>query len=380
MVTEGIIIPDWIWYAFIFAFGCCVGSFLNVVIYRLPRDKSIVRPPSSCPSCGQPIRFYDNIPLISWVALLGKCRFCKVWISPRYFIVELITGLSFVGVFYLYFRSALWAGMPAFIEGGWLIFVMSLVLVGGFLAASAIDLELWIIPITICWFITAVGLIGTGLSEFVISEDILRGYNLLSFVSSDVAAMSAGGLIGLAAAWGLLVSGLIKRSYDFDENNEPPNLNHRREVLKEIVFLAPIILFAFLWRMIVQKVPAINDWWVDFSNYPFIGGFLGAIWGYLIGCGVVWATRIFGTLAFGREAMGLGDVHLMGAAGAIIGAVPVTVAFFIAPFFGLGWALIQLFFRKIRQIPYGPFLSLGVFTVMILHDRIYNYMYTLFFH
>jgi leader peptidase (prepilin peptidase)/N-methyltransferase len=84
----------------------------------------------------------------------------------------------------------------------------------------------------------------------------------------------------------------------------------------------------------------------------------------------VWATRILGTLAFGREAMGLGDVHLMGAAGAVIGALPVAVAFFIAPFFGLGWVSIQMLTKKIHQIPYGPFLSLGIFTVMIFQDRI----------
>ena len=85
---------------------------------------------------------------------------------------------------------------------------------------------------------------------------------------------------------------------------------------------------------------------------------------------VVWATRIFGTLAFGKEAMGLGDVHLMGAAGAVIGAKWVVLAFFIAPFFGILWALYQAIFKKMRQIPYGPFLSLAVFAVIIFHDWI----------
>ncbi len=94
------------------------------------------------------------------------------------------------------------------------------------------------------------------------------------------------------------------------------------------------------------------------------------MWGYFVGCGIVWVVRILGTLAFGREAMGLGDVHLMGAAGAVVGPLFVVVAFFIAPFFGLAWASFQMFFKKIRQIPYGPFLSLAVFTVMILHDWI----------
>jgi leader peptidase (prepilin peptidase)/N-methyltransferase len=71
--------------------------------------------------------------------------------------------------------------------------------------------------------------------------------------------------------------------------------------------------------------------------------------------------------------MGLGDVHLMGAAATVIGPVPVTVAFFVAPFFGLGWALAQLIFKKTRQIPYGPFLSIGIFVVILLHDRIWGY-------
>ena len=77
--------------------------------------------------------------------------------------------------------------------------------------------------------------------------------------------------------------------------------------------------------------------------------------------------------------MGLGDVHLMGAAGAVIGPIPVVVAFFIAPFFGLAWAGFQMFFKKIRQIPYGPFLSLGIFVVMILHDWILNRIGFLFY-
>ena len=77
--------------------------------------------------------------------------------------------------------------------------------------------------------------------------------------------------------------------------------------------------------------------------------------------------------------MGLGDVHLMGAAGAVIGPVAVVVAFFIAPFFGLLWALVCMFFKKIRQIPYGPFLSIGVFVVMILHDTVMNWLQFVFY-
>jgi leader peptidase (prepilin peptidase)/N-methyltransferase len=97
-----------------------------------------------------------------------------------------------------------------------------------------------------------------------------------------------------------------------------------------------------------------------------------------VGGGIVWGIRIVGTLAFGKEAMGLGDVHLMGAAGAVIGPLFVVVAFFVAPFFGLAWAGFQMFFKKIRQIPYGPFLSLGILVVMILHDWIRDYISFMF--
>ena len=77
---------------FSLAFGLAIGSFLNVCIYRIPEKRSIVRPPSSCPHCGERIRFYDNIPLISYLFLLGKCRHCHRPISWQYPLVEALTG------------------------------------------------------------------------------------------------------------------------------------------------------------------------------------------------------------------------------------------------------------------------------------------------
>lgn len=84
---------------FAFLFGLALGSFLNVCIYRIPLKKSIVRPPSSCPTCGAGIRFYDNIPVISYIALLGRCRHCHTPISIRYPLVEIITGLLSAALF-----------------------------------------------------------------------------------------------------------------------------------------------------------------------------------------------------------------------------------------------------------------------------------------
>jgi len=395
-------VPDWIWFTFIFVFGCCVGSFLNVVIYRLPLDRSLIRPPSACPACGKHIRFYDNIPLISWLLLGAKCRYCKAPISPRYFVIEFLTGLVFTGLFFLYFYTDLRAGMGSFLQGGWFIYLVSIILLAALIAASAIDLELWVIPVSVCWFATAVGLIASAIGVYIIDPAAIRGYFLLPststifFKEATIASLSAGATIGLAISLCGLATGLIKRSYestdsqkkpDRPEKSEEPKFNHRLEVCREVIFLLPIIICSVAAYWITKGFPQngateaapIHTWWVNFSQQPVIAGLLGSLWGYFVGCGIVWITRILGTLAFGKEAMGLGDVHLMGAAGAVIGPVFVVVAFFIAPFFGLAWAGFQMFFKKTRQIPYGPFLSLGIFVVMILHDWIFSYLIGLFY-
>ena len=84
---------------FIFLMGIVLGSFLNVCIHRLPRGQSVVRPASACPGCGHRIRWYDNIPVLSWLLLRGRCRDCSRRISPRYLFVELATGLMFLAAY-----------------------------------------------------------------------------------------------------------------------------------------------------------------------------------------------------------------------------------------------------------------------------------------
>ncbi|MBV8051676.1 MAG: prepilin peptidase, partial [Acidobacteriaceae bacterium] len=82
-----------------FALGLAFGSFLNVCIYRLPRGMSVVHPRSRCPQCGAAIRFYDNVPVLSWCILRGRCRDCRSRISARYMLVELLTGLLFLACY-----------------------------------------------------------------------------------------------------------------------------------------------------------------------------------------------------------------------------------------------------------------------------------------
>ena len=402
--------PMWFWIVFLFAIGCCVGSFLNVVIYRLPRDKSLVKPASACPSCGKHIQFYDNIPLVSWLLLCGKCRYCRARISPRYFVIELLTGLVFVGTYFIFFESGLRRGIPAFLSGGWVLYLISIILFSSLIASSAIDLEMWIIPLSICWFATAAGLIGGAIAPLFIHPATIRHYYLLPatadliFVNhTTVASLVTGATIGLGISLLLLATGILKRSYDFSriqkssENSEKPadstsqsssgqaisqqaegEFNDRIEMFREVLFLLPIIVCALVASQLINQCPALHQWWLVFSQRPVVEGFMGSLAGYFVGCAIVWATRIFGTLAFGREAMGLGDVHLMGAAGTVIGPLFIVIAFFVAPFFGLVWAAAQMFSRKTRQIPYGPFLSMGIVVVMIFHDGIINYLKVVF--
>jgi leader peptidase (prepilin peptidase)/N-methyltransferase len=388
--------PEWIWLIFIFAFGSCVGSFLNVVIYRLPREKSLVTPPSTCPECNRRIKFYDNIPLISWIFLRGRCRYCKTRISPRYFVIELLTALLFVGVFVFYFSGnyrqigiEATTAIGKFLAGGWFFYLTVMVLLTAFLAASAIDLELWIIPLVICWFVSLVGVLSASLGGFVIPPAIIWTYELFPSASPGIGAMAAGATVGLIISLILLWAGVIKTSYPVEEHQEQegpqnpeqePEYNHRLEVMKEVVFVLPMIIGPIVAYWLAKNTALGRDWWDNFSQLPVITGLLGSLWGYFIGGAVVWATRILGTLLFGKEAMGLGDVHLMAAAGTVIGPVFVVIAFFVAPFFGLAWAGYQMLFKKTRQIPYGPFLSLGVFAVMIFHDWIRDYISMLYMY
>ncbi len=96
--------PTAVLLTFFFVLGTIFGSFLNVVIYRLPRGMSLAWPSSHCPACNHPIRWYHNVPVFGWLWLRGRCRDCGVKISPRYPMVEFLVGLVFVGIGWLMIR------------------------------------------------------------------------------------------------------------------------------------------------------------------------------------------------------------------------------------------------------------------------------------
>src|SRR5207247_840088 len=146
---------------FVFALGACVGSFLNVVVWRLPRGESLVVPPSHCPKCDHRLAWYDNLPIVGWIALGGKCRYCRRAIPPRYPIVEFITASLFAFYYVMFFmmQKGPCAARLLSIQSDWPIYSLDMFLIAALLAASLIDAELFIIPIEIPWICAVVGIL-----------------------------------------------------------------------------------------------------------------------------------------------------------------------------------------------------------------------------
>jgi leader peptidase (prepilin peptidase)/N-methyltransferase len=419
--------PHFIYIPFLFAFGACVGSFLNVVVWRLPQVKPIegeglfrgfIRsiyalstPPSHCPKCDKPLKWYDNLPVIGWFKLGGKCRFCNQPFSIRYPIVEAVTGLIFVGYYIAFFIyqtgpcvPSIYPGLewhwPLNIVDYWWLYGLDMMLLSGLLAASLIDAEMFIIPMEIPWAIATFGVI-----VHTIFDTPNGAGNLI--VGPLAAAVALGGAIGLTASLLCLSQGIFSRSFadgapmleiERDEHDrrkqeskkqarksngkskksgsapvvveDPREWSRgdvRREMRHEMRFLLPPMFGALFCGLMAWKVQPIARWWGGIVAFPHVGAFFGSVIGGLVGGMVVWLTRIFGTLVFGREAMGRGDVDLMVCVGAVLGAGAATVAFFVAPFFGIGVALYMFATGSKRELPYGPYLSLAAAFVMLFY-------------
>lgn len=411
---------------FLLALGACIGSFLNVVVWRLPRDESLVMPPSHCPKCGAFLRWYDNLPVFGWVFLRGRCRYCGEPISARYPIVEAATAALFL--FYYVMLFVLRVGWcPPFDGSGhpirmttmppdwhaWPIFAADLFLISALLAASLIDAELYIVPLGICWVTAVAGAVIHTLTDLPGTPGALS-------VDPQMAALALGGGVGLLLSILLMRRGVLRQSFPEGEpllevdraaiaaeaaanapvsevivpadsppmdagdlvpaTDEPgaeePELTPaeiRREIRKEMIFLMPpLVLAVAFW--ILAGWPAVAGRWGQLAALPPVAGFLGSLLGALVGALVVWLVRVFGSLAFGRVAMGMGDVHLMFAVGAVLGPGPATVAFFLAPFCGLLIAAWRLITRSHRELPYVPYLSLATGIVLLVYCPIATYL------
>jgi leader peptidase (prepilin peptidase)/N-methyltransferase len=164
---------QWLFFIFAFVFGAVVGSFLNVCIYRLPRGESIVFPASHCPTCGKGIRPYDNIPIVSYLFLRGRCRFCGARISSQYPVVELINALL---------------TMFLFIKCGFsLTFLFLFIFCSALVVITFVDLEHRIIPDVI----SLPGIVLGFISSFFL--------NWLSWQDSLIGIIAGGGSLFIVA-------------------------------------------------------------------------------------------------------------------------------------------------------------------------------------
>jgi len=169
---------SFLWYFASFIFGAIVGSFLNVCIVRIPKGESVTSPPSHCPHCKTPIPFYDNIPLLSYLFLRGRCRFCGRPISPRYFLVELL-----MAIFSVTLLGRFGLGIP---------FIVTFVFVAALIVITFIDLDVRIVP-------DVVSLPGIGLG--LISSIV---HSLWSIDPSTIPPSPLASLLGIVAGGGSL--------------------------------------------------------------------------------------------------------------------------------------------------------------------------------
>jgi leader peptidase (prepilin peptidase)/N-methyltransferase len=390
-------LPYIIWF---FVLGSCIGSFLNVVIWRLPREMSLVSPGSHCPKCERPLAWYDNIPILGWIKLLGRCRYCGQPISIIYPIVETATACLFALFYVLFFMYNVgpcgpMAGERLSLVQDWPIFSLYLYVLCALLASSLIDLESFTIISRMFYWMAGIGIV----FHAVVDNDAMPGS--LSVIHPAAAALAAGGGVGLILSVGLYVLGVMPQSFPLGEplmeidreewekeiaraksrGEKPPELppNYTRgqiraEISKEMLFLLPPLILAGAWVWLTILGHPAGQWWTGLMAHAWLRGALGSVLGALIGGGLIWLTRIAGTLGFGRISMGLGDADLLFGVGAVLGCGRIVLTFFIAPFFGLAVAIYMILTSKRREIPYGPYLSLAAAFLMLFYCPIADHL------
>jgi leader peptidase (prepilin peptidase) / N-methyltransferase len=297
------------WFTLVFVLGAAIGSFINVAIARLPVEKSLVWPGSRCGSCLQPVRWYDNLPLISYLWLGGRCRSCGQRFSSRYFWVELATGLGFVGLFYceVVLNVHGWPGrflaMPPW---QWLAgFVFHATLLAFLLIASVCDMRTREIPLSLTMTGTVIGLLGATLMPWPCP------WNVAS------AAVAPG---PTPIAW---------------QNGD----------IKQGIYAWPF------WGPLPGAFAPGGNWQTGLAT-----GVAGA----LAGTFLTRAVGFIATLGLGKESMGLGDADLMLMAGAFLGWQPIMIGFLLSVMPALAIGVIQVATRGDNALAFGPPLSIGV--------------------
>ncbi len=221
----------WIFWFWLFALGSIIGSFLNVVVYRLPRGKNLAYPGSQCPACGHPIRWYHNLPIISWILLRGRCHDCGVKIAVRYPLVELASAMLFVGLA----RLEVWAPSARLppLSGQELVarWAYHVWLLETLLAAALIERDGLRVPRRLLCTALAVGLIGAAAMPSVqasFARVTPAAWHLAGRWVAVIQAV-AGGVMGLLAGWvyGLarkeVAGGALKKGTGTSRQDKEPN-------------------------------------------------------------------------------------------------------------------------------------------------------------
>jgi leader peptidase (prepilin peptidase)/N-methyltransferase len=314
-----------IWVVFAFLFGLMAGSFVSVLAARLPFDKSVVWPGSHCLHCFQPIRWYDNLPILGYLLLRGRCRVCKTPFSARYLWLEVGTGVAFAALFYFEIVRN-WHGMDGLkavghqIKGStglppvwaWVMFAYQAVFLTLLIAAGVIDAEHRIIPGHVTYTGTVIGILG-----------------------------------GIFMPW--------------PWPSSPEAANHLQDqlswMLPEVNGLIPIgvQLYPF-WGPLPDGFAA-GTWKLGLAN-----GLIGAAAGMALGRAVKW---LFET-GMGRDALGLGDADLLMMAGAFLGWQPAALSLFVGacvavPIIIPLKVLDYLRGRTVeREMSFGPWIAAGI--------------------
>jgi leader peptidase (prepilin peptidase)/N-methyltransferase len=349
------IVPAGMWIAASFAFGCVVGSFLNVCIHRIPRGESIVSPPSHCPHCGYSIPWYLNIPLVTWLWLGGKCANCKAPISIRYFLVELLTGIAFA-VCWIDFSNL----SPGHVSPA--LPLVYFLLLSGLIAATFIDIEHLIVPDVFTFGGMAAGLI----CSFLVPQ--LQITSRLSRLTSHGAGLLAS-FIGMAVGAGLIyaVVRLGKIFLGRQKIKLPPA---SRIIFTETCVKLPDAEYPYE-ELFYRKTDAIelHGQRVEIIDRCYIETAVRLTADRLqIGSDtfdpekVPWLEAASDRIVLPREAMGFGDVTFMAALGAFLGWPAVIFSFVMSCFVGsfVGCTLILLNRKDwASRIPYVPYLAGG---------------------
>jgi leader peptidase (prepilin peptidase)/N-methyltransferase len=344
-------LDHWLWLIPAFLIGSCIGSFLNVVIYRVPRGMSVNDPKRSfCPNCKKPIPMWLNLPIISWLQLRGKCRECGAPILFRYIWVEILTGLLFMGA---------WKHFPPQVVI--FLWIMAALLV----AITFIDAEHLIIPTSLTWAGSVIGLAACAVWPQLPVMAGIAGGRL-----SGLKHGAIGWVAGFVGLWLVVELGKLafgKKALKFDK----PVEWHLREPEGDDDPMCFVISGDAIpwWDMFTRKSDRLLVECADIR-----------VDGESAGDGTLTIREFEITLPDGtmhklanlksldgtassvvipREAMGIGDVHLLGMIGAFFGWSGVFFSLFAASIFAIIAAVIgRIGFGK--QLPFGPFLAMGI--------------------